>query len=58
MISRILVPTDGSDPARAALEHALAIAAERDATVQLLYVADTNEPSLTRLGTDVVDASS
>ncbi|ELY81536.1 universal stress protein [Natrinema pallidum] len=56
MISRILVPTDGSDPARAALEHALAIAADRDATVGLLYVADTNEPSLTRLGTDVVDA--
>ncbi|SEV88562.1 universal stress protein [Natrinema salifodinae] len=53
---RILVPTDGSDPAAAALEHALDVAADRDATVHLLYVADTKEPSLTRLGTDVVDA--
>jgi len=56
MPSRILVPTDGSEPATAALEHTVDIASERDATVHLLYVADTNEPSLTRLGTEVVDA--
>ncbi len=55
MISQILVPMDGSDPATAALEHALDIAADREATIQLLYVADTKEPSLTRLGTDVID---
>ncbi|WP_226479101.1 universal stress protein [Natrinema amylolyticum] len=55
MTTRLLVPTDGSDAATAALEHALDIAADRDATVHLLYVADTNEPSLTRLGTEVVD---
>ncbi|WP_254523746.1 universal stress protein [Natrinema caseinilyticum] len=55
MSTRILVPIDGSDPANAALEHALAIAAERGATVHLLNVADTNQPSLTRLGGDVVD---
>ncbi|SEP99198.1 universal stress protein [Natrinema salaciae] len=55
MISRILVPTDGSDPARAALEHALDVATNYGATVQLLYVADTKTPSLTRLGGDVVD---
>ncbi|QCS42625.1 universal stress protein [Natrinema versiforme] len=55
MTTRLLVPTDGSDSARAALEHALDIAADREATVQLLYVADTKKPSLTRLGTDVVD---
>ncbi|ELY63937.1 universal stress protein [Natrinema versiforme] len=55
MTTRLLVPTDGSDPARAALEHALDIAADREATIQLLYVADTKEPSLTRLGMDVVD---
>lgn len=55
MTTRLLVPTDGSDPARAALEHALDIAADREAAIQLLYVADTKEPSLTQLGTDVVD---
>lgn len=55
MTTRILVPTDGSDSATAALEHALDVAADRDATVYVLNVADTNEPSLTRLGTDVVD---
>ncbi|QLK26403.1 universal stress protein [Natrinema zhouii] len=55
MPNRLLVPTDGSDSATAALEHALDVAAEREATVHLLNVADTKEPSLTRLGTDVVD---
>ncbi|WP_408958229.1 universal stress protein [Natrinema sp. 74] len=55
MFARILVPTDGSDPATAALEHALDVAADVGATVHLLTVADTNEPSLTRLGGDVVD---
>lgn len=55
MPARILVPTDGSDPATAALEHALDIAADQGATIHLLYVADTKEPTLSRLGTDVVD---
>ncbi|WP_436348790.1 universal stress protein [Natronorubrum sp. FCH18a] len=55
MYDRILVPVDGSDSATAALDHALEIAGDHDATVTLLYVADTNEPSQTRIGTDVVD---
>ncbi|ELY63123.1 universal stress protein [Natrinema versiforme] len=55
MYDRILVPVDGSDSATVALDHALEIAADHDATVTLLYVADTNEPSQTRIGTDVVD---
>ncbi|MFA9416798.1 universal stress protein [Natrinema sp. HArc-T2] len=55
MSPHVLVPVDGSDPATAALEHTLDIARERDATVHLLHVADTNQPSLTRLGTEVVD---
>ncbi|MFC6718484.1 universal stress protein [Natrialbaceae archaeon GCM10025810] len=55
MIDRILVPVDGSDPARAALDHALEIADDLGATVVLLYVADTNEPSQVRLGVEVVD---
>jgi len=56
MYDRILVPVDGSDPATAALDHALDIASEHDATVDVLHVADTNIPSQTRIGTDVVDA--
>lgn len=56
MYDRILVPVDGSDPATAALDHALAIAAHHKATVDVLHVADTNVPSQTRIGTDVVDA--
>lgn len=51
----ILVPTDGSDPSSAALDHALDIAAGTDSTVHALYVANTNEPSLVRLGEEVVD---
>ena len=55
-LDRLLVPTDGSDAATAALEHALDVAAGRDAIVHVLNVADTKQPSLTRLGTEVVDA--
>lgn len=55
MDDSILVPTDGSDPATAALEHALDVAADTGATVHALYVANTNEPSLVRLGDQVVD---
>ncbi|MFD1641637.1 universal stress protein [Halohasta litorea] len=56
MYDRILVPVDGSDAASAALDHALDIAAEHDSTVDAINVADTNVPSQTRVGGDVVDA--
>ena len=56
MYDRILVPVDGSDPATAALDHALDIAVAHGVTVDVLHVADTNIPSQTRIGTDVVDA--
>ena len=56
MYDRILVPVDGSDPASAALDRALDIAAEHDATVDAITVADTNVPSQTRVGGDVIDA--
>jgi len=56
MYDQILVPVDGSDPATAALDHALDIAADHEATLHLINVADTNVPSLTRIGVDVVDA--
>jgi len=39
--SRILVPTDGSDAADSAVEYALHLAADSDATVHALYVVDT-----------------
>ncbi|MFD1588884.1 universal stress protein [Halorientalis brevis] len=40
MYDTILVPTDGSDLADRALEHAIAAAKQADATVHLLYVVD------------------
>jgi len=42
MYDRILVPTDGSDPASAATDHALTIADRFDATVHGLYVVDVD----------------
>jgi nucleotide-binding universal stress UspA family protein len=42
MYDHILVPTDGSDPATAATEHALAIADRFDATIHALYVVDVD----------------
>ncbi|RKD89077.1 universal stress protein [Halopiger aswanensis] len=56
MIDFVLVPVDGSEPAAAALDYALEIAATNGATVQLLYVANTNKPSLTQQAGSVVDA--
>lgn len=55
MYRRVLFPTDGSDPARAALPYALDLAAEHDATLHVLSVADTNQPSLSVIGGEVVD---
>jgi len=40
MYDRILLPTDGSSATTEALEHAVTIAADQDATVQVLYVLD------------------
>lgn len=41
MYERILLPTDGSDGADAALEHAVAQAQEYGATLHVLYVTNT-----------------
>jgi nucleotide-binding universal stress UspA family protein len=49
MYDSILVPTDGSDGANRAVEHALDLAEHYDATVHALYVVDTRkygEPAL------------
>lgn len=40
MYETILVPTDGSDVATRAGEHAVELASKHDATVHVLYVAD------------------
>jgi nucleotide-binding universal stress UspA family protein len=56
MYETILVPTDGSDQADTAIDHAVSLARKNDATIHLLYVADTNRDSVTTLGGEVVDA--
>ncbi|MFC6835347.1 universal stress protein [Halomarina ordinaria] len=56
MYDDILFPTDGSDGAAVALEHALDLAELSGATVHVLYVADTDRDSITVLGGQVVDA--
>jgi len=56
MYETILVPTDGSSQSDAALDHAAALAHHHDATIHILYVADTNRDSLTAQGGEVVDA--
>ncbi|MUW15235.1 universal stress protein [Halorubrum sp. CBA1125] len=55
MFDRILFPTDGSDGANAAFDHVLDVAADHDATVHVLNVADTTHDSVTRIGREVVD---
>ncbi|ELY60003.1 universal stress protein [Natronococcus jeotgali] len=44
----ILVPTDGSEPATAALDHALDVAAGTDSTVHVLHVADADDSDSAR----------
>jgi nucleotide-binding universal stress UspA family protein len=41
LYDRILVPTDGSTETRRAVEHAIDLANEHDATVHVLYVLNT-----------------
>lgn len=55
MFDRILFPTDGGDGADAAFDHVLDLAADHDATVHVLNVADTTHDSVTRVGRTVVD---
>ncbi|WP_123533488.1 universal stress protein [Halosimplex salinum] len=55
MYDAVLFPTDGSDAADAALGVAIAVADAHDATIHVLNVADTNQPSLTRIEGQVRD---
>jgi len=54
MYERILVPTDGSDVAESAVDHALDLAEKYDAEVHALYVVDIDSVHLS-LGTEQVD---
>ncbi|ELY85126.1 universal stress protein [Natrialba taiwanensis] len=54
MYERILVPTDGSTVAQAAVEQAIDIATQYDAEVHSLFVADTDAIAY-GLGTEQVD---
>lgn len=51
----ILLPTDGSDAADAAVDNALSLAVNYDATLHVLYVADTTEYSTVTFEDNVVD---
>ncbi|MDR5656998.1 universal stress protein [Halodesulfurarchaeum sp. HSR-GB] len=55
MYDDILLPFDGSDGAAAILHHASEIAHRFDATIRVLYVADTTRYSVTRVGEQTVD---
>lgn len=55
MYENILLPFDGSDGAAEVLHHASEIAHWADATIQVLYVADTARDSVTVVEDDTVD---
>ncbi|MFC6784720.1 universal stress protein [Halobaculum halobium] len=55
MYDDILLPFDGSDGATAVLEHVAAIADLADATVHVLFVADTTRDSVTVIEGETVD---
>lgn len=54
MYNSILVPTDGSETAEVAVDHALDLAEKYDATVHTIYVVDTDSMDLS-LGSEQVD---
>jgi nucleotide-binding universal stress UspA family protein len=56
MYERILVPVDGSEMSATALDHGVDLAEQVDATIHVLFVADTARDSVTVVGTDMVDA--
>ena len=54
MYEESLVPTDGSDAASRALDHALDLASQYDARIHALYVIDSSAYATLEAGTDVV----
>lgn len=55
MYDRILVPTDGSETAEAALDHAINLAERYDATLHLLYAVESAVIAPTPSGGEVLD---
>lgn len=53
---RILVPTDGSDAASAAADHAIGLAAATDATLHVVHVVDTVSYSFEGVNPSVLDS--
>ncbi|QSG08100.1 universal stress protein [Halapricum desulfuricans] len=56
MYEKILFPFDGSDGAAEVLQHAGELAHWEDGSIRLLYVADTNEVSVSRVGDEMLDS--
>lgn len=56
MYDRILFPTDGSEPATAALDYVRDVASAHGATVHILNVVDTTQDSVARSHKEVLDA--
>lgn len=56
MYESILFPTDASEGAAAAFDHAADLAATFDATLSVLFVADTSRESVTMVEGEIVDA--
>ncbi|MFC6873086.1 universal stress protein [Halobellus marinus] len=54
MYDSILVPTDGSDASEGAVEHAIELATQYDATLHALYVVDTGAYSSLEMGAEIV----
>lgn len=56
MYERILLPVDGSERAAEIVHHAAELAQWTDATIDVLFVADTTRDSITVVETNAVDA--
>lgn len=56
MYDEVLLPVDGNDGADPVIDHVGTLAEWADATVTVLYVADTTRDSVTTVGGRVVDA--
>ncbi|MFB6092911.1 MAG: universal stress protein [Haloquadratum sp.] len=54
MYDNILVPTDGSPATDAAIDHAIELAEQYDATLHALYVVDTGAYSSLEMGSEIV----
>jgi nucleotide-binding universal stress UspA family protein len=54
MYDRVLVPTDGSSASEGAVDHAIEIAKQYDATLHAIYVVDTAAYTSLEVGSDIV----